>query len=123
MKHIIYIVFVTISVQLCGQTNNKEVNFNKTLEKIVTAFSKKDSVGLSKYIDKNTGIYVIWKPEVFNTYVHAIGVSFNDTILPTCNRGCKSVELTSLKYEKLPTFLLYQKNSPGILSLKWSKKG
>jgi hypothetical protein len=85
-----------------GQSS-KEQDFVWTLKKIVTALSKRDSVTLSKYVDKKTGVYILNRIGVVDTYKHFATLGFSDTTYPNVP-FYNDVQLTSLKYSRLPSF-------------------
>ena len=71
-----FIIFIGIfTTELFAQTN-KEIEFKNTLEQVVKNISNKDSIALSSYIDKNTGIYIIWQSEIYPFYEHEKQLSF-----------------------------------------------
>lgn len=85
-----------------GQAS-KEKDFLWTLKKVVIALSSRDSSTLSKYIDKSTGIYILNRIGVINTYKRFTTLGFSDITYPNVP-FYDSVKLTPLKYSKLPNF-------------------
>ena len=85
-----------------GQTS-KEKDFSWTLKKVVAALSSRDSVTLSKYIDKSTGVYILNRIGVVDTYKHFSTLGFSDTTYPNVP-FYDDVKITTLKYSKLPSF-------------------
>ncbi|MBL7740129.1 MAG: hypothetical protein JNK14_13005 [Chitinophagaceae bacterium] len=82
---------------------SKEKDFSGTLKKVVAALSNRDSVTLSRYTDKSTGIYMLNRIGVFNTYKHYTTLGFSDSTYPNVP-FYDSVKLTPLKYAKLPRY-------------------
>jgi hypothetical protein len=85
-----------------GQSS-KEQDFVLTLKKVVTALTKRDSVTLSKHIDKKIGVYILNRIGVVDTYGHFSTIGFSDTTYPNAP-FYDNVKLTTLRYSKLPTF-------------------
>ena len=75
----------------------------RTLKKVITALSKRDSVTLSRYIDKKAGVYILNRIGVVDTYEHFQTLGFSDTTYPNAP-FYDDVKLTTLNYSKLPTF-------------------
>ena len=69
----------------------------------MTALSKRDSLTLSKYVDKKIGIYILNRIGVFDTYEHFPTLGFSDNTYPN-TPFYDNVKLTILKYSKLPTY-------------------
>lgn len=70
---------------------------------MVVALSHRDSVALSKYIDKSTGLYILNRIGVMDTYQHLSSPGFSDTTYPNAP-FYDNVKLTPLKYSRLPKF-------------------
>src|SRR5262245_42992077 len=82
---------------------DKERDFETTLKRVVAALVSRDSVTLSKYTDKRTGIYIINRIGAFDTYKHFPTLGFSDTAYPSAP-FYDNVKLTELTYSTLPTF-------------------
>jgi hypothetical protein len=94
----------------------KEQKFKTTVENIVVAFSKQDSATVSKYINKNVGLYQLDRIGVFDHYNHFKTLSFSGTTYPqVLFNQSKNIKLPILKYAELPTWNCDKK--------AWSKKG
>lgn len=87
----------------CLAQTSKERDFSLTLKKVVAALSSRDSLTLSKYINKSTGIYILNRPGVFNTYKHITTPGFSDSSYPNVP-FYDGVRLTPLQYAKLPDY-------------------
>jgi hypothetical protein len=96
-----------------GQSS-KEQAFVLTLKKVVTALSTRDSVTLSKYIDRRTGVFILNRIGVFDTYEHFATLGFRDTTYPYAP-FYDNVKLTPLNYSTLPKF--------NCGTEKWTKSG
>jgi hypothetical protein len=107
---IIFILFFEVILSF-GQTS-KEKDFSRTLNKIVPALSRRDSITLSDYIDKTTGVYILNRIGVVDTYKHYATLGFSDTIYPNVP-FYDGVKLTALNYSRLP----------GFDCEKWTKTG
>ncbi len=81
----------------------KEKNFLLTLKEVVTALSSRDSSALSRYIDKNTGVYILNRIGVFDSYKRFTTLGFSDSTYPNVP-FYDSVKLTPLTYSKLPKY-------------------
>lgn len=103
MKHVLIISITSLSATLCiGQSSN-ENNFIRTLKNAATALAKRDSVALSRYIDPKTGVYILHRIGVVDTYGHFATLGFGNTAYPQAP-FYDDVKLTPLKYATLPTF-------------------
>ena len=103
MRKLIIITAGFFEATLSFGQASKEKAFVATLTHIVTALANRDSATLSKYIDKNTGVYILSRPGIMDSYSHYPRIGFSDTTYPNVPFYDK-VRLTKLKYAKLPTF-------------------
>ena len=85
-----------------GQAS-KNQEFSRALTNIVSALAVRDSATLSNYIDKNTGVYIINRSGVTDTYKYFPTLGFTDTTFPNVP-FYDDVKLTPLRYEKLPVY-------------------
>ena len=85
-----------------GQAS-KNQEFSRALTNIVTALASRDSATLSKYTDKNTGIYIINRIGITDSYKHYTTLGFTDTTYPNVP-FYDDIKLTPLRYEKLPEY-------------------
>lgn len=76
--------------------------------------SKRDSVGLSKYTDKRTGFYLLYRNGIRDTYFHHAGIGFSDTTFPWFPFYDK-IKFNGLNYTTLPQF--------NCDDQRWSKTG
>ena len=105
-----------LSNSFCFGQTDKEQKFKTTVQQIITAFSRQDSVTVSKYINKQIGLYQLDRIGVFDHYNNFKTLSFSDTTYPqVLFRQTKNIKALSLKYARLPTFDCDKEN--------WSKKG
>jgi hypothetical protein len=103
LKHRLFIIpSILWTILSFGQTT-KERDFGYTLKMVVAALSKRDSATLSMYTDKKTGVYILNRIGVVDTYKHFQKLGFSDTTYPNAP-FYDDVKLTTLKYSKLPTF-------------------
>lgn len=91
------------SATLSSPPSVKEQDFVSTLNKVVTALSKRDSATLSKYTNKNIGVYILNRVGAMDTYSHFTKLGFSDTSYPNAP-FYDHVTLTQLRYSRLPTF-------------------
>ena len=84
------------------------------IKNVVNALSKRDSAGLSNYIDKKTGVYLLYRIGVKDSYTQYITLGFSDTTYPNAP-FYDNVKITSLKYSRLPSFDCKKE--------KWTKTG
>lgn len=103
MRHLLIILASLFSATTSFAQNQKEKDFSITLKKVVVALSHRDSVALSKYIDKSTGLYILNRIGVMDTYQHLSSPGFSDTTYPNAP-FYDNVKLTPLKYSRLPKF-------------------
>ncbi len=75
MKNLIIKIacFIFISLCFCSYTQkktNKEAAFTKLCSEIANAFAKNNIAAINKYIDANTGIYIITRPGAMDAVIH-----------------------------------------------------
>ncbi|MGZ8549787.1 MAG: hypothetical protein ACXWV2_03955 [Chitinophagaceae bacterium] len=109
---------ITIATFCCatlsfGQSS-KEQDFALTLRNVVMALSQRDSLSLSKYIDRKTGVYILNRIGVYDTFEHLAAIGFSDTTYPNTPFYDK-VKLSTIKYSKLPAY--------DCKTEKWTKTG
>jgi hypothetical protein len=103
MKHSAIIVAIVFCTTVSFGQTSKEKDFSLTLKKVVAALSTRDSASLSKYINRGTGVYILNRPGVMNTYKHFRTLGFSDATYPNLP-FYDGVKLTPLKYTRLPTY-------------------
>lgn len=103
MRHSLIIFATSFWATLSFGQTPKEKDFSWTLKKVVSALSSRDSAALSKYIDKSTGVYILNRIGVMDSYERFATLGFSDTTYPNVP-FYDSVKLTPLKYSKLPGF-------------------
>lgn len=107
------ILFAATSFILPAQ-NLKEQSFKKSLKEVVQLLVNKDSVGIKKYIDKNTGVFLIFRPGAMDNYSNFETIGFNDQAYPNINIPA-NIKSTAIKYGKLPSYSCEKE--------RWSKIG
>lgn len=103
MRHSLIISAFFLGTTICFGQSSKERDFAVTLKAVVAALSSRDSATLSKYIHKHTGVYILNRIGVINTYKHFAALGFSDLTYPNVP-FYDSVKLTPLIYSKLPGF-------------------
>lgn len=92
----------------------KEEQFRTALNDIVAKIISKDSVGLTRYVDKKTGIYLVYRVGLQDTYSHHTTIGFKDSSYPRILYSLTGLTRNlPLKYGRLPEY------AQG----KWNKKG
>jgi len=114
LRHSLIIIATFFCATLSFGQTSKEQDFVNAVKQIVTKLSSRDSVELSKYINKKTGIYVLYVNGVRQTYLHSTTLGFSDTTFPNVP-FFDNVKFTSIKYAKLPNY--------NCDNSKWSKTG
>lgn len=105
MRLLIFILLLQLLNNFCSGQTSKEQQFTITVQQVITAFSKQDSVTVATYVDKKVGLYQLDRTGVFDHYNHFATLSFSDTTSSqVLFRQSKGVQLLSLKYSKLPTW-------------------
>lgn len=96
--------------------STKERQFRTTVENIVIAFSKQDSAAVSKFINKEVGVYHLDVAGVYQRYNHFTTLTFSDNRYPqSLLSQSKNIQLLPLRYADLPDW--------SCDSEAWSKKG
>jgi hypothetical protein len=114
VRHSIFIITTLFWAALSFGQSSNEQDFAWTIKKVVAALSKRDSVTLSRYIDKRSGVYILNRIGCFDTYKHQATLGFSDTTYPNAPLY-DNVKPTTLKYSRLPTF--------DCENEKWTKTG
>jgi hypothetical protein len=83
--------------------NPKEDAFIKTVREVMIKLAKRDSTGLSKYLDKKTGVYILEVIGTKETWEHFPTIGFSDSTYPNYPFYDK-VKFSTIKYASLPTF-------------------
>lgn len=96
-----------------GQTPN-ELGFVQVTKDIVFKFSKADSVGLLDYIDRETGIYILFRNGTEERYQKLNAISYSDHSFPNFP-FYKNIKYTTLLFESSPIY--------NCDSFKWNKHG
>lgn len=92
----------------------KEEQFKRALNDIVAKIIAKDSAGLAAYVDKKTGIYLVYRIGLQDTYSHYTTIGFKDSSYPRILFGTTGLTKNQpIKYGRLPEY------AQG----KWNKKG
>jgi len=94
---------------------SKEKLFVKTAKAVIDAFSKQDSVALAKLIDARTGIYLLHRVGVFDTYNQYNILSFSKEYPMVLLTLAKRIKSMPVQYSALPTY--------DCDTAKWSKIG
>lgn len=103
MKRLLIILTASFFNTLSFGQASKEKDFLQTLDKVVMALSRRDSVMLSNYTHKNTGVYIINRTGVVNSYKHFTTLGFSDSTYPN-TPFYDGVKATPLKYARLPKY-------------------
>ena len=112
MKFLLISILLVSLARPTFSQSQKEQEFSAALTRIVKALSTRDSAQLSNYIHPGTGVYIIYRPGVMDTYKHYTHLGFSDSTYPSLP-FYDGVKLTPLVYAKLPSYDCEQ----------WSKTG
>ena len=116
MRLLITLSFLPSLNSFCFGQTTKEQKFKTTIQEIITSFSKQDSIAISRYINKEIGVFQLDRIGVFDNYNHFQALSFSNTTYPqVLFRNPKGIKLLTLKYTSLPTWDCDKE--------AWSKKG
>ena len=114
MRHSFIIITTLIWATLSFGQTPKEDAFAKTVKEVILKLSRRDSSGLSKFIDKKAGVYILLVIGTKETYEHFSTIGFSDTTYPNYP-FYDNVKFSTIKYTSLPTF--------DCGTEKWTKKG
>jgi len=103
MKHFLTILIVLVIARFSFGQNSKEESFRKAIKGIVQNLTKRDSIGLSKCIDKNEGVYILYTIGIQEFYSNYSRLGFSDSTYPIAP-FYDNVKITKLKYSSLPSF-------------------
>lgn len=104
IKFLITIVLLA-SINVGFSQTIKEQKFNTAVKDVIQAFSKQDSVLLSKYTNKENGVTLLHRIGVFDTYTNFNKISFSNSNYPfVLFRFPKEIQSIPIRYEKLPKF-------------------
>lgn len=104
---------IGINHAICQPANDKQ--FEKAVKEVVLKLTNADSAGLAKYLDKNTGVYLIYRMGISNTFKNFSTISFNDSSYPNLLFFHEKIKISKLKYASLPRYNCDDNT--------WSKKG
>ncbi len=96
-------MMIFLSATLCYGQSAKEKAFIQTIHNVVAALSTRDSVTLSRYIDKQTGVYILNRIGIPDTYKHYRILGFSDMTYPNAP-FYDGVKVTAVSFSSLPTF-------------------
>ena len=82
LKHTVLIALLWSGSVSAQSLSMKESGFQLTVAFVAVFLEKKDSVKLSRYIDKSTGVYILHTIGVSETYQHYKTLGFSDTTYP-----------------------------------------
>jgi hypothetical protein len=99
----VFILLTFLSSMPCSGQSYREQQFLSVLETVVSALAHRDSTTLSKYIDSETGVYILNRIGLTDTYMHFPAMGFSDTTYPNVP-FYDEVKLSPIAYSKLPTY-------------------
>lgn len=82
----------------------KEQQFISTVKSILTAFSKQDSISITKFVHKDLNVFQLHRNGVFNTFVLHPSISFGSEYPYILFTQSKGIQLSQIRYEALPKF-------------------
>jgi hypothetical protein len=91
------------SVFLVAGQSQKEQLFKKTLNEVVSLLIEKDTLKIMKYFDRNTGVFVITRPGVYDTYSNFDALNFSEQFYPVIYVS-PDIKASPLKYGALPEY-------------------
>ncbi len=112
-KHALLIALAISGSASAQSLSLKESGFQLTVGMVAALLEKKDSVRLSRHIDKSTGVYILYTIGVNETYKHYKTLGFSDTTYPN-NPFYDGILVTPPVYASLPTY---------DCEKEWSKTG
>ena len=114
MRRAIIIALISFCTESSFGQISKDNSFENTVKQVILKLSNRDSVGISKFIDKRTGVYILYTVGTKTTYDHYSKIGFSDTSYPN-SHFYNHAKYSPINYAKVPSFSC----STG----KWSKKG
>ena len=113
LKHTILIALLFSGSASAQRLSMKESSFQLTVGFVSVFLEKKDSVKLSRYIDKSRGIYILYTIGVSEDYRHYKTLGFSDTTYPNYP-FYDGIIVSPPVYASLPTY---------DCEKEWSKTG
>jgi hypothetical protein len=115
-KPLFYFLVINLSFSgfLVAAQNSKEQSFKKTLNQVVSMLIHKDTAGIIQFIDLNTGVFIITRPGVYDTYTNHKAVNFSKNGFPFLYIA-QDIKACDLKYGTLPEYSCEYE--------RWSKTG
>lgn len=105
LQRVISIFLPVICPLLAISQDAKEEQFRTALNDIVAKIISKDSVGLARYVDKKTGIYLIYRIGIQDTYSHYTTIGFKDSSYPRILFSLSGLTRNlPLQYDRLPEY-------------------
>jgi hypothetical protein len=106
MKHAIIIILLCLLQSNCFSQPEKERLFAETVKEVIDAFSKQDSVAVTKFIDDKIGVYHLYSGNTYLNYEHLNAVSFTPPgrLVRQLN-DCSNIHYSILQYKALPEWI------------------
>ena len=114
-RHCFFLLLIIVLPKYSFCQPAKEQQFIKAVKDIALKISTSDSAGLSKYIQTNTGVYLIYKMGINNSFKNFKTVSFTDSSYPNLLFFHAEIKIASVRYSSLPVYNCDDNT--------WSKKG
>lgn len=103
MRYLVSLILTcSCPVMFYGQ-NLKEQSFKQAIKKVVKALTERDSATLTGWTDPKTGVYILYRLGVRDTYLHVESPGFSDLAYPHAPFYDR-VKLSKLQYAPLPVF-------------------
>lgn len=116
MKALILCFIFIMQLSICKAVSPKEEAFRKTVSGVIKAFADQDSLALSKFIHKKTGICLLFRNGVFDNLMPLNTIGFQDEQFPQVMfSSAKGIRTQNLQYGKLPKYSCDREG--------WNKKG
>ena len=105
MKTLVCYILILWPISTCFAQIDREQQFQIALTDVIKGFSKGDSTLLSKYVDKRTGVKVLYRIGVFDAYMDLKQISFSQSTHVSKLYGLsKGIKSSKIIYAKLPKF-------------------
>ncbi len=115
-KQITIVALLITSCTALGQNKKTEAEFKKMCSEIANAFAKKNIFAINKYINSQTGVYIITRPGAIDVFSNEKKLDVKNPIKPTYPfSDTSSVKKHVIKYGLAPKF--------DCGTMKWNQVG
>ena len=105
LKGVFILSFAILAFRGVSQIKKTEAEFKKTCSEIANAFAKKNIAAINKYINPQTGVYIITRPGAIDAFTNERKLDAKNPIKPMYPyKDTSSVKKHVIKYGEAPKY-------------------